>query len=251
MKIGLMAGTGMDHLTPDREWSQVTTPFGTASIATVTIGGMDVLLVQRHGPGCNVPAHLVNCRANMWAMHQAGVTKILATAAVGSLREDLVPGDLAVLADFIDFTHRNDATIYVSPGDRVVHTDVTSAYCPALSASIEQSAANAGISLARQVVYLCVNGPRYETPAEIRMFAQWGADVVGMTGVPEVVLARELDICYASLAIVTNYAAGISKSAISHDEVVHTVAARHQDIQVILESTIAQLSETGNAYSLD
>lgn len=251
MKIGLIAGTGMDHLTPEREWSEVSTPFGHASTATVTLGGKDVLLVQRHGPGRNVPPHLVNCRANMWAMHQAGVKKIFATAAVGSLREGLKPGDLAVLADFIDFTHRNDATIYVSPGDRVVHTDVTSAYCPILSASIEQSAAAAGIALARQVVYLCVDGPRYETPAEIRMFAQWGADVIGMTGVPEVVLARELEMNYASLAIVTNYAAGISKHPINHDEMFETVASRRQDIGRILESTIAQLSETGNSNSLD
>jgi 5'-methylthioadenosine phosphorylase len=249
MKTGLIVGTGMGHLAADEEWREISTPYGSASTANTVLGANEVVLLRRHGPGLNVPPHLINYRANMWALRESGVKCVLSTAAVGSLSKDLKPGDLAVIQDFIDFTKRRESTIYDKPGETVVHIDFSEPYCPALSSAMENVAEELGIGLARRVVYVCVDGPRYETPAEIRMFAQWGGDVIGMTGVPEVVIARELGMCYASLAIVTNYGAGISERALSHQEVVDMVARRCKDVYAIIENTLSSLPETDGCCS--
>jgi 5'-methylthioadenosine phosphorylase len=251
MKTGLIVGTGMGDLAPDTEWREVSTPYGSVCTANTMLGGTEVVLLRRHGPGLNVPPHLINYRANMWALCDAGVKCALSTAAVGSLNKDLKPGDLAVINDFIDFTKRRESTIYDKPGESVVHIDFSEPYCTVLSSSMEGAAAELGIALARKVVYVCVDGPRYETPAEIRMFARWGGDVIGMTGVPEVVIARELHMCYASLAIVTNYGAGISEHALSHQEVVDMVSRRCKDVCAIIEKTISSLPQTGDCCSTD
>lgn len=251
MKIGLMAGTGMEYLIPDGQWREVSTPYGFTCSANIMLGGKEIVIIRRHGPGLNVPPHLVNYKANLWAMREAGVKRLISTAAVGSLRSDLNPGDLAVIRDFIDFTKHRDVTIYDQPGEKVIHTDFSEPYCPLLSSSIEHAAASLDIKLAQKVVYVCVDGPRYETPAEIKMFAKWGGDVVGMTGVPEVVIARELGICYSSLAIVTNYGAGISAHPLSHQEVLNMMADRRPQIHAILEKTISSLPETGSCCSID
>lgn len=203
MRIGLIAGTGMARVVPAGDWREAQTPYGAAALAEIGIGGRDVVLLRRHGPKANIPPHLINYRANLRAMKDAGVDRIIATAAVGSLHEDIPAGSMAVIGDFIDFTKRRENTCFDVPGQEVVHTDFTMPYCPVVSSELERAAFEAGVPLGRRVTYVCVDGPRYETPAEIRMFAQLGGDVVGMTGVPEVVLAREMGMCYGAMAIVT------------------------------------------------
>lgn len=251
MKTGLIVGTGADSLVRSGEWRETNTPYGEAFIADITLGDREVVLMRRHGPGLNVPPHLVNYRANMMALRLAGVTHVLSTAAVGSLRRDLKPGDLAVIEDFIDFTKRRECTIYDTPAEVVHHTDFSVPYCPAVSAAISQASTDLGAEMARGMVYVCVDGPRYETPAETRMFAQWGGDVIGMTGVPEVVIARELGLCYGSMAIVTNYAAGISERPLSHQEVVEMVSDKAGQVYAILERTVASLPEDNHCCSTD
>lgn len=251
MITGLIVGSGMEYLNPESAWREAPTPYGFTVTANIKLGGREVVLLRRHGPGLNVPPHLINYRANMWAMREAGVKRVLSTAAVGSLRKTLKPGDLAVIHDFIDFTKHRDFTIYDRPGERVIHTDFSTPYCRIMSSSLDIASAELEIKLGPQVVYVCVDGPRYETPAEIKMYAKWGGDVVGMTGVPEVVLARELDICYGSLAIVTNYAAGISEHKLSHEEVLAMMSNRREGIHAVLERAIALLPDTENCCSLD
>ncbi|MHB0912862.1 MAG: MTAP family purine nucleoside phosphorylase [Armatimonadota bacterium] len=239
MHIGLIAGTGMGELIAGAIWREVSTPYGTASLSEGVLGGREVLFVRRHGPELNIPPHLINYRANFAALADAGVTHVLATSAVGSLHRKIKPGTLAVLGDFIDFS-KSAHTIFDRPGSEVVHTDFTEPYCPNLSEQIERAASELGITLGERLIYVSVSGPRYETLAEVRMFAAWG-DVVGMTGAPEAVLAREMGIHYASLAVVTNYAAGIEPKAISHREVVEMMAEQKEAVQALLVRTVENL----------
>ena len=251
MKIGLIVGSGMDWLTPLQEWSEASTPYGYTVTTTIPFGGRDLVVVRRHGPQLNVPPHLINYRANLWALREAGVKGLLATAAVGSLRKEIKPGTLALARDFIDFSKRGGVTIFDRPGDRLKHIDISTPYCPLISSAIEQAAVELGIELGPRVVYVCVDGPRYETPAESRMFAVLGGDVVGMTSAPEAVLAREMEMCYASLTIVANYAAGLSQHRVTHEEVLAGVASRRQDVHDILQRAVALIPEAGNCCSVD
>lgn len=243
MAIGLIAGTGVDFLSPTEQWPDVTTPYGPAYLAAGMLGGRQVVLLRRHGPALNISPHLISYRANLWALREAGVTRVLATAAVGSLKKEIPPRTLAVLSDFIDFTKRRETTTFDQPGAAVVHMDFSTPYCPEISAAFQQAAAELGIAIERRVTYVCVDGPRYETQAEVRMFAKWGGDVVGMTGVPEVVLAREMGMCYGVLAIVTNYAAGVTDRPLSHQDVLECMAECRQQVQGILERAAALIPE--------
>jgi len=242
MRIGFIIGTGVDFLAPGEEWTEVASPYG-ASITTATVAGQPVAVLRRHGPAQNVPPHLINYKANMLALKEMGIERVIATAAVGSMRKDLPIGSLAVVGDFVDYTKRRDTTIYDRPMPSVSHTDFSTPYCPEISAAMEQAAEELRIALGKRVTYLCVDGPRYETPAEIRMFAQLGGDVVGMTGVPEVIIARELGICYGSLAVVSNYAAGVGDGPISHQEVVERASACQSTIRSLFEGAIALIPE--------
>ena len=243
-RIGLITGSGMDFLEPSEGWAEIKTPYGSAYLGTAGLGQMEVALLRRHGPSVNVPPHLINYHANFWALREAGVQRVFATAAVGSMRRDMQPGSLAVIADFIDFTKRRDTTIFDRPGESPIHVDFSTPYCPEISSAIEEAAAEIGIALAERVTYVCVDGPRYETPAEVKMFAAWGGHVVGMTGVPEVVLAREMGLCYGALAILTNYAAGITDRPLSHEEVLACVAKCGRQIRGILERAVGLVAES-------
>jgi 5'-methylthioadenosine phosphorylase len=225
--LALIGGTGMGDLpgfTAERK-RVLCTRYGEATVIEGHLGDIPLVFLPRHGEGHTLPPHRINYRANILALQQCGVTRIIATAAVGSLNQAMMPGDFVLISDFIDFTRERPLTIFDRPGE-VVHTDFTHAYCPELRHILERTAESLEVPVHFGGTYLCADGPRYETPAEIRMFAHWGADVVGMTGVPEVVFARELRMCYATVAVVTNWAAGVSPSRLSHEEVVATMATR-------------------------
>ncbi|MHB1000238.1 MAG: MTAP family purine nucleoside phosphorylase [Armatimonadota bacterium] len=238
MRYGIIAGTGIEAPDIKRSWEVIDTPYGEAYISRIQMGGQDTALLRRHGPGLNVPPHLINYRSNIWALKSLGVEYVFATAAVGSLRRSLCPGAIIVVDDFIDFTKRRVCTYFDNVGETVVHTDFSVPYSHIVTSSIRNASLNSGIDVGPGVVYVCVDGPRYETPAEIRMFAQWGGDIVGMTGVPEVVLAKETGINYGMLAIVTNYAAGIIEQRLSHEEVVACVNSNRQHILDIIDRSI-------------
>ncbi|MCL4493852.1 MAG: S-methyl-5'-thioadenosine phosphorylase [Firmicutes bacterium] len=223
MKVGIIGGTGVydsSWLTAAEEL-RLQTPYGSVTMMRGRVGenGDDVYFVNRHGPGHHVPPHLVNYRANIWSLHQVGVERIVATAAVGSLSATLFPGMVVLCDQFLDFTKSRSGTFFEGGQHGVVHTDMTDPYCPHLRSILFQHAGASGLSVANGGCYVTTEGPRFETPAEIRAFRILGGDVVGMTSVPEVVLARELGLCYSTVALVTNYAAGISSHYLTHQEV--------------------------------
>jgi 5'-methylthioadenosine phosphorylase len=159
----------------------------------------------------DTPPHRINYRANIKALHQLGVTRILATNAVGSISRVMPPLSLVVLDDFIDFSSGRPFTFYDGGDSGLAHTELNHPYCPTLRQQLLDTADSMGVPLIPNGVYVCANGPRFETPAEIRMYGMLGGDVVGMTGVPEATLARELGMHYAAVAYSINWAAGIEE----------------------------------------
>lgn len=248
MKVAIIGGTGVynaDWLT-DREQMTVATVYGQARLIRGRFADHEVFFLSRHGSGHVTPPHKINYRANIRALHELGIKKVIATAAVGSLRRELEPGHWVVIDQFIDFTKSRVQTFYDGDGQGVVHVDVTEPYCPDLRATLKEQAEQIGVRIHEDGTYVCTEGPRFETPAEIRLFAQLGGSVVGMTGVPEVVLARELGMCYAALAMVTNFAAGISPTPLTHREVAEVMENNSSNLHVLLQNVLTRIEEKGN-----
>lgn len=245
----------------------VETPFGDASMSEVAFhdegnpnskrrkssrGTQSRLFVMmRHGRGHGIPPHLVNYRANISAAQKMGCDYIIATASVGSLRRDYAVGSYVTVDQFIDFTRGRASSVYYEGAENFAHTDMTEPY----SARVRSALINALSSLGgrrggptfhRRGTYVCTEGPRFETPAEIKMFRKLGGDVVGMTGVPEVVIANELHLPYAALAQVTNLAAGMRRDArkevkLSQREVNLAMKASEQVTKAVLDRAIREL----------
>lgn len=243
MKVAIIGGTGVydPALLKDVLTLDVQTRYGSVRVTTGIYMDHDVLFLPRHGEGHSVPPHRINYRANIMSLKQLGVECILSTSAVGSLNKDMKPGDLAVVDQFIDFTKCRASTFFDGEDGRVVHTDYTEPYCPDLRKRILSSGKSLDVSMHSKACYICTEGPRFETPAEIRMFQYIGGDVVGMTNVPEVTLAREAGICYATVATVTNWAAGISSTRLTHEEVLDVVAANVESIRKVIFHVIESL----------
>ncbi len=245
MKIGIIGGTGFYQpgLLDNEKDEVLRTPYGDVNLKTGCYKGRQVVFLARHGVRHTVPPHLVNYRANIWALHSSGVTKVIATAAVGSLNEDMRPGDIVLVDQFIDFTKSRPQTFFEGGEAGVLHVDMTHPYCPELRSEIFQIASRNRIPVHRCGTYACTEGPRYETPAEVRMLRKLGGDVVGMTSVPEVVLAREAGLCYAALALITNYGAGISPHPLSHREVLDAMERAQEVLRRLIFSAVEQVRE--------
>jgi 5'-methylthioadenosine phosphorylase len=243
--IAIIGGTGVTQFALDSPPETVTmeTAWGTAQAQRGTLQGKPLLFMARHGAGHKVPPHKINYRANVAGLAQWGVRAVLATTAVGGLRPDLKPGTLMLLSDLIDFTRdRTGKTFFDGQsGSPVVHTDVSAPYSLALREAVLQTAKQLGMDILPTGTYLCNDGPRYETPAEVRMFALWGGDVVGMTGVPEATLAREAGLHYAGISLVTNPGAGISPTPLTHEEVEGAMRDAAPRLRQLLEATVAAL----------
>jgi len=215
-RIAIIGGSGLEKLFENPARSLTKTPYGTApAISIGEIGGKQVAFLPRHGPNHSVAPHRVNYRANIYALHKLGVIRVLATNAVGAIDRDFKPGELVVPHDFIDFTKARPTTFYDKAP--VTHIDVSEPYCPEIRQFMISAATKTAMHVRERAVMVCTEGPRLETPAEIEMFRHLGCDVVGMTGYPEVVLARELEICYASICYVSNMAAGIQERLKAHE----------------------------------
>ena len=219
--IGLIAGTGFYDLPAlkDGESRELDTLYGKAQIRSGEWNGARLIFLTRHGVGHSIPPHLINYRANIKAMKDLGVEQIIAINVVGGIKPMLSPGDLCLIDDFIDFTSGRQHTFSDGSKPGVQHVDLTRPYDAKIQSALRQSAKESGILLHENGVYAGFNGPRFETPSEIRLAALAGATVVGMTGCPEVSLARELGIAYASIALVVNPAAGLSEAEITMDEI--------------------------------
>ncbi|MEM3566047.1 MAG: S-methyl-5'-thioadenosine phosphorylase [Candidatus Bathyarchaeia archaeon] len=209
-KIAFIGGTGFEKLFVNLEKVIAGTPYGFPPPLSVgEIGGKEVVFLPRHGPEHSVPPHKVNYRANIYALHKIGVERIIAVNAVGAINKNLKPGDIVVPHDFADFTKTRPATFYDEAP--VTHIDVSQPYCPEIRKLLTETAEKLGLTVCSKAVLVCTEGPRFETPAEIEMFRRLGFDIVGMTGLPEAVLARELEICYACVCFVSNMAAGMQE----------------------------------------
>lgn len=214
--LAIIGGSGLTTLSnldvSHRE--VVRTPYGEPSGAIVfgQICGQPAMFLPRHGYGHTIPPHMVNYRANLWALHHHRASGVISVASVGSIRPDLAPGDIVLPNQIIDYTWGRKSTFFDGGATSVVHVDFTEPYDGDLYERIAAAAAASGIETKKGAVYAATQGPRLETAAEVNRLERDGADVVGMTGMPEAVLARELGLPYAAINVVANHAAGRASS---------------------------------------
>ena len=236
-KIGIIGGSGVEDLlfTEGFKEKTIKTEYGEVALREGEAAGKTVVFLNRHTKN-HVPPSQINHRANIAALKNEGVEDILATAAVGSINRKMQPGDFVILTDFIDFAKGRIETF--TPNSFV---DVSRPYSPFLIKKILNAAVKIRLKAHPGATYVCTEGPRFETKAEIKMFGKLGADVVGMTNVPEVVLVAETGIPYAVIGVVTNFAAGISPKKVSAEEVVRVMKDRKESLSKLLKLVIKSL----------
>ncbi len=249
VRIGIIGGSGLYRLVENSKPKKIDTPFGPAGVYLGMFGGEEIAFIPRHGEKHEIPPSKVNYKANIYALNMLGVERIIASNAVGAISPELMPGTIVLPHDFIDLTKCRDGTFYngkteiVVRGRKikgVVHVSMTPyTYCPEIRSALVRAANQLGINLVDKGVYVCTEGNRFETPAEIRAMAIMGGDIVGMTGCPEAALARELAICYASISIVTNYAAGVGgERKLTHKEVLDIFSRKIEELSKLLAGSI-------------
>ena len=207
-EIGIIGGSGLyepSFFEGRIEEVKIYTPFGPTSdfIRIGEMRGRSIAFLARHGPKHSIPPHKINYRANIWALKKIGVKRIISVSAVGSLRKDYRPGDFVCPDQFIDMTKQRKYSFY--EGRMVAHVSMADPFCPELRETIISTANKVGVKMHKEGVYICIEGPRFSTKAESRLWRQWKCDIIGMTLVPEVNLAREAEICYAVIAMITDY----------------------------------------------
>jgi len=238
-RIAVIGGSGLESLLEGTREVRIGTRYGPAPLISVgTVGKEEVAFLSRHGPKHDLPPHKVNYRANLSALKQIGVERIIATNAVGAINPAYNPGDLSIPTDIIDMTKSRATTFYDGPP--VTHIDVTQPYCPELRKIILDSSKGGKAKVWDNSVLVATEGPRYETPAEIRMLETLGGDLVGMTGAPETFLARELEICYSTLCFISNRAAG-RQAKLSAVEVMQIGKRTMEEIIRIIRNTVERI----------
>ena len=212
MSVAIIGGTGIysaDGIAAEAQ--QIDTPFGPVELYRGQEEYSDLYFITRHGSDHSVPPHMVNYRANIEALSLMGVRHAVGIYAVGSITENVPPGAIGLIDQFIDMTHGRQSTFFNGDESGLKHTDMSEPYCAALRNAILSAASARGIEMSSRGTYLCCNGPRFETSAEIRMYKQWGADYAGMTAATETTLARERDIHFAGMVYSINWAAGVKR----------------------------------------
>ncbi len=243
--IAIIGGTGLTSLhgleITGREVAQ--SPYGEPSGVLIhgRFAGHEVLFLPRHGSGHTIPPHAVNYRANIWVLREAGAEKVIAVNAVGGIRADMEAGSLVIPDQIIDYTWSRKNTFFENDHDPVVHVDFTEPYCPELRRKLVAAAEPAGLKVFDGATYAATQGPRLETAAEIDRLERDGCHIVGMTGMPEAVLARELDLCYASVCLVVNMAAGRGDGEITMADIEQHIQSGMKRVRRLLEYTIPTL----------
>jgi 5'-methylthioadenosine phosphorylase len=251
-EIGVIGGSGFYSFLADARPVAVETPFGPPSEPPVVgeVNGREVAFIPRHGADHRLPPHRVNYRANLWALHSVGVRKVLGPCAVGSLRPELTPGTIVVPDQYVDRTWGREHTVYDGEPRPVVHTSPADPYCPVARRTVVASR-NGIVDGGTMVV---INGPRFSTRAESQWHAAQGWSLVGMTGAPEASIARELGLCYTSVAVVTDHDAGVaSGEGVTQAEVFEVFGRSIERLKSLLTDVIGQLP-TGDCtchHSLD
>jgi 5'-methylthioadenosine phosphorylase len=252
VKVGIIGGSGMDdpQLMKDIRQKRVRTPYGSPSspLTVGTIGGVDAVILARHGKDHSIYPTGVNYLANIHALKKEGCTHILATTAVGSLREKIKPGHLVFVDQFIDFTRHRALTFH---DEKVVHTPMAEPFCGKLRGLLAESAAALKLRHHRRGTVVTIEGPRFSTRAESHMFRLLGADVINMSTVPEVTLAREAGICYQSIAMSTDYDCWKEgEEPVTWEMIVAIMHQNADNVKRLLVETIAKISgaECGCAH---
>ncbi len=245
VEIGIIGGTGIydSDLLKNTQEVNIDTPYGKPS-DTITVGifkGRKIAFLPRHGKKHTIPPHLINFKANIWAFKELGITRIIAPSAVGSLKEELEPGHFALPSQFLDFTKSRDGSF--SEEGRVIHISVADPFCPELQLSILQVTEKQNLKMHKNCTYVCIEGPRFSTKAESKLYRSTGADIIGMTLVPECQLAREAQICYASISTITDYDVWAEKP-VTAKKVLETLSKNVEKTKIVLTELIDKIPKT-------
>lgn len=243
-ELAIIGGTGLDKI-PNleivkREVSH--TPFGepSAPLTHGRLGGRDIIFLPRHGSGHSIPPHQVNYRANLWALHHVGVKTVIGVAAVGGITGAMAPGMIVIPDQIIDYTFGREHTLYEGDLSHITHIDFSYPYCESLRARLIEAGRASGVNPIAGGTYGATQGPRLETAAEIGRMERDGCHIVGMTGMPEASLAREFNLCYASCAVVSNWAAGKGDHPISMKEIEANLLQGMEQVKALLIELLAQ-----------
>lgn len=211
--VGLITSAASERLLTDRREQTVTTPWGDASVLTGRIGEREAAVILRYGPALTVPSHKINHRANLWALRSLGVQRVVSQNAIGSVNPAIRPGDIVIAHDFLDRTKARPLSLF-DDCECWVRVDMTEPFCPEMRTALTSAAQKHSERVIDRGVFVCTEGPRFETPAEIRVFQREGGDIVGTPLVPEIVFAREAEMCFASIAPVINFGAGMAPAVV-------------------------------------
>ncbi len=248
-KIGVIGGSGLYEIKglTIKKRKKITTPFGKPSdeYRIGQIGDAEVIFLPRHSSHHNTPPHMINYRANIWGFKELGIERIISVSAVGGIKKNLKPGSIVILEQIIDMTKNRKSTFYDGK-DGVIHIDFTEPYCHEMRKLLLKAGKLATVPLKNGGTYVAVEGPRLETAAEIEVFGILGGDVVGMTGMPEAALARELELCYSGISVVANYAAGINKKKLTATEVIEAMKASTEKVKSVLKESFNLLPKQRN-----
>lgn len=240
--IGIIGGSGLTALAGLQitEQIQMQTPYGEPSAHVIKgrFQNQPVLFLPRHGEQHTLPPHLINYRANLWALHHLGARDIIAVAAVGSLNPNMLPGQLVIPDQIIDYTWGRESSLFSQDFSPDKHIDFTYPYDESLRQRLLAAAKSVQLQVSDGGTYAVTQGPRLETAAEIRRLQKDAADIVGMTAMPEAVLSRELNMAYATIAVVANVAAGLGTETLSMDSINDTVAQAMQKVLMLISATL-------------
>ena len=244
--IGIIGGSGIYALEglQDTTWHDVDTPFGPPSdqLMSGTLEAVQIVFLPRHGRGHKIPPSELNFRANIDAMKQLGVTEILSVSAVGSLREDLSPGTFVIVDQFIDRTFARVKSFFGT--GLVAHVSIADPVCPRLGDALENAGNGLDIKIIRGGTYLAMEGPQFSSRAESQLYRNWGCDVIGMTNMPEAKLAREAELCYGSVAMVTDYDCWHQHhDNVTADAILKTLKGNAEKARTLLSAVIPKLAE--------
>ena len=246
-EIAIIGGTGIynTEIISNKQTLDFETPYGKTA-DTLTIGEFSskkIAFLPRHGKKHSVPPHKINFRANIWALKEIGVKRIIAPCAVGSLRENMEPGHIAIPDQFIDRTKDRESTFYDK--GTVAHISTADPFCPELRDLAISTGKKLDYDIHKNATQVCIEGPRFSTRAESNMFRNWGADTINMTIFPECVLARESQICYVAIATITDYDVW-AETAVSHHEVLKTLEKNVEKTSNIIQNIIPQINDNRN-----
>ena len=251
IQYAIIGGTGVYDSGVASNKVSVQTEFGEIEVDIVEVHGSSIVFLARHGKQHGIPPHRINYRANLKALHKLGVKQIFTTAAVGSLNPDFTAGSLVLLSDFLDMTKQRPLTFFEGGSAGVKHVNMDDPYCRNLRQKLTETAIQHKVHFKGDAVYICTEGPRFETEAEIKMMRQWGADVVGMTSVPEVVLAKELGMCLASVGFVVNMATGMESGPIQLAEIEDILSLNKEIINRIFLEIFSKKPDQQNCACAD